>query len=222
MAQSPLRAPTARDCLAWTLLGALSLLNCATAADFRDRAPQDEFIYFLLPDRFENGDPANDRGGLRGGRLATGFDPSDKAFYHGGDLKGLVSRLDYIQGLGATAIWVAPVFRNKPVQGSPGAESAGYHGYWITDFTRVDPHFGTNQDFRALVEAAHGRGMKLYLDIVVNHTADVIAYRECPSRTCPYRSRADYPYPRRGGVRGEAVNRGFPGEGAGDQSAGHS
>src|SRR6202521_1794834 len=196
----------------------LSLAPAAPAAS-RERPPQDEVIYFLLPDRFENGDASNDRGGLSGGRLKTGFDPSDKAFYHGGDLKGLISRLDYIQGLGATAVWVAPVFRNKTVQGAAGAESAGYHGYWITDFTRVDPHFGTNQDFRALVEAAHGRGMKLYLDIVVNHTADVIAYRECPTRTCAYRSRADYPYQRRGGLRGEPINSGFLGDDAGHQTA---
>jgi glycosidase len=191
------------------------------AAAFRDRPPQDEVIYFLLPDRFENGDAANDRGGLSGGRLTTGFDPTSTGFYHGGDLKGLISRLDYIQGLGATAIWVAPVFRNKPVQGSPGAESAGYHGYWITDFTRVDPHFGTNQDFRALVEAAHGRGIKLYLDIVVNHTADVIAYRECPARSCPYRAKADYPYQRHGGLRGEPINSGFLGDDAEHQTAGN-
>src|SRR2546430_13712566 len=58
-------------------------------------------------------------------------------------------RLDYIQGLGATALWVAPIFKNKAVQGPPGNESAGYHGYWITDFTNVDPHFGTNVDFKA-------------------------------------------------------------------------
>src|SRR2546422_1080532 len=180
-------------------------------ATFRDRPPQDEIIYFLLPDRFENGDASNDRGGLSGGRLTTGFDPTATGFYHGGDLRGLISRLDYIQGLGATAVWVAPVFRNKAVQGAAGAESAGYHGYWITDFTRVDPHFGTNQDFRALVDAVHGRGMKLYLDIVVNHTADVIAYRECPTRTCPYRSRADYPYQRRGGLHGEPINGGVLG-----------
>ena len=189
------------------------------AAAFRDRPPQDEIIYFLLPDRFENGDASNDRGGLSGGRLTTGFDPSDKAFYHGGDLQGLISRLEYIQGLGATAVWVAPVFRNKPVQGAAGAESAGYHGYWITDFTRVDPHFGTNQDFHALVEAVHGRGMKLYLDIVVNHTADVIAYRECPTRSCPYRSHADYPYQRRGGLHGEPINSGFLGDDAQHQTA---
>lgn len=63
---------------------------------FRARLPQDEIIYFLLPDRFENGDPSNDRGGLRGGRLETGFDPTHKGFYHGGDLRGLIHRLDYI------------------------------------------------------------------------------------------------------------------------------
>ena len=184
----------------------------ATVSALRARLPEDEIVYFLLPDRFDNGDPSNDRGGLTGGRLQTGFDPTDKAFFNGGDLKGLIRRLGYIQGLGATAIWVGPIFKNKPVQGSPGHESAGYHGYWITDFTQVDPHFGTNADFKALVDAAHARGMKVYMDIVVNHTADVIHYRECPDDNCPYRSRADYPYQRRGGVGGAAINPGFAGD----------
>src|SRR3546814_7044818 len=116
---------------------------------------------FVLPDRFENGDPSNDRGGLTGDRLATGYDPAAKGFFHGGDLAGLTRRLDYIQGLGATAIWLAPIFKNKPVQGPKGQESAGYHGYWVTDFTRVDPHFGTNDEFKAFVDAAHARGMKI-------------------------------------------------------------
>jgi len=185
----------------------------ATAADYRARLPQDEVIYFVLPDRFENGDSSNDRGGLKGGRLVTGFDPTSKGFYHGGDLKGLMKRLDYIQGLGATAVWVGPIFKNKPVQGPPGGESAGYHGYWITDFTQVDPHLGTNADFKALVDAVHARGMKFYMDIVVNHTADVIQLAECKNQLeCPYRSIADYPYQRRGGVDGAAINAGFKGE----------
>ncbi len=202
-----------------TLFLALSLLVAgqtahaapAAQADFRARLPEDEIVYFLLPDRFENGDPANDRGGLTGDRLKTGYDPTSKGFYLGGDLKGVISRLDYIQGLGATAIWLGPIFKNKPVQGSPGQESAGYHGYWITDFTTVDPHFGTDADMRAFVQAAHGRGMKVYMDIIVNHTADVIAYRECGS-ICIYRSRADYPYQRRGGTGGTATNAGFLGD----------
>ncbi|WP_404334832.1 alpha-amylase family glycosyl hydrolase [Sphingomonas sp. MMS12-HWE2-04] len=189
---------------------ALLAATPAAAQSYRDRLPEDEVLYFLLPDRFENGDTANDRGGLRGDRLVTGFDPAAKGFYHGGDLKGLLKRLDYVQALGATAIWVGPIFKNKAVQGPKGQELAGYHGYWVTDFTRVDPHLGTNADFKALVDAAHARGIKVYMDIIVNHTADVIQYRECGN--CAYRSRADYPYARKGGVTGEAINGGFAGD----------
>lgn len=192
------------------LLGAAPL--AAAPASFRDRLPEDEIIYFVLPDRFENGDRANDRGGLAGGRLETGFDPTHKGFFLGGDLKGLTARLDYVQGLGATAIWLGPIFQNKPVQGPPGQESAGYHGYWITDFTRPDAHFGTEAEFRAFVDAAHARGMKVYMDIITNHTADVIRYRGCSFADCRYRSRADYPYSRRGGPGGPAINPGFAGD----------
>lgn len=185
----------------------------AQAQEYRGRPAAGETIYFLLPDRFENGDTANDRGGLKGDRLSTGFDPAAKGFYHGGDLKGLIERLDYVKGLGATAVWVGPVFKNKPVQGPPGQESAGFHGYWITDFTRVDPHFGSNADFKAFVDAAHARGMKVYMDIIANHTADVIQYREQGgSVPFPYRSRADYPYSRRGGLGGAAINPAFAGD----------
>ena len=191
----------------------LAMLAAAPAAaqGYRDRLPEDEVLYFLLPDRFENGDTTNDRGGLKGDRLVTGFDPTAKGFYHGGDLKGLRARLDYVEALGATAIWVGPIFKNKPVQGPKGQESAGYHGYWVTDFTTVDPHLGTDADFRALVDAAHARGIKVYMDIIANHTADVIQYRECGD--CAYRSRAEFPYGRKGGVAGAAINNGFAGDG---------
>jgi glycosidase len=185
-----------------------------SAADYRERLPEDEVVYFVLPDRFENGDRSNDQGGLIGDRLVTGFDPAHKGFYHGGDLKGLTARLAYIQGMGATAIWLGPIYKNKAVQGGPGEETAGYHGYWITDFTRVDPHFGDDDDMRAFVQAAHARGMKVYLDIITNHTADVIQYRECVGRPCPYRSRADYPYSRQGGIAGAPINPGFAGDDA--------
>jgi neopullulanase len=187
-------------------------ISARAANGYRERLPEDEIVYFVLPDRFENGDAANDRGGLAGDRLTTGFDPAHKGFYHGGDLAGLVRRLDYIQGLGATAVWLGPIYKNKPVQGGPGEESAGYHGYWITDFTTVDPHFGSERDLRAFIDAAHARGMKVYLDIITNHTADVIQFRECEGKPCPYRSRADYPYSRRGGPQGESINEGFLGD----------
>ena len=183
-----------------------------TLSELRARTPVQEIVYFVLPDRFANGDPRNDKGGVKGGRLQTGYDPASRGFYHGGDLKGLTAKLDYIQGLGATAIWLAPIFKNKPVQGGPGQESAGYHGYWVTDFTQVDPHFGTDADFRALVDAAHARGMKVYMDIIANHTADVIQYRESPASAAPYRSKADYPFSRRGGVTGAPINGGFAGD----------
>jgi glycosidase len=201
-----------RRILAWLVQCLIASASLA-APDFRARPPEDEIVYFVLPDRFENGDVNNDRAGLEGDRLTTGFDPGLKGFYHGGDLKGLIARLDYIQGLGATAIWLGPIYKNKPVQGAPGQESAGYHGYWITDFTSVDPHFGNDADMRAFVAASHARGMKVYLDIITNHTADVIQYRECPQSACAYRSKGEYPYSRKGGVTGEPINAGFAGDG---------
>ncbi|MGB6319273.1 MAG: alpha-amylase family glycosyl hydrolase [Litorimonas sp.] len=211
------------------LLGGASVLAaCQTVAPapgadaVADRMPQDEIVYFMLPDRFENGDPANDTGGFPGGPLQHGFDPTHKGFYQGGDLKGLTSRLDYIQGMGATAIWLGPIYKNKPVQGGPGQESAGYHGYWITDFTAVDPHLGTEADMTAFVRGAHARGMKVYLDIITNHTADVIAYREChdpdyagddkSADGCAYRSVGNFPFTTDGGPDGPAINDGFLGD----------
>ncbi len=173
-----------------------SAADLLAAGESRARAEQ---FYFVLPDRFANGDPRNDRGGRTGDRLKTGLDPADKGFYHGGDLKGVMDRLDYIQGLGTTAIWLAPVFKNRPVQGTGDDASAGYHGYWITDFTQVDPHFGTNDDLKKLVRLAHQRGLKVYLDIIVNHTADVITYAEGRStyvdkKTAPYRDAQGRPF----------------------------
>lgn len=200
---------------------ALTTALPASAQGFRERPPEDEVIYFVLPDRFANGSTKNDTGGIKGGPLQHGFDPTSGAFYLGGDLKGLTDRLDYIQGLGATAIWLGPIYRNKPVQSHPGGVSAGYHGYWITDFLDVDPHFGTRAELKTFVDAAHARGMKVYLDIITNHTADVIKYRECddPAFTgekvqrCGYRSKGAYPFSRRGGPGGEPINDGFRGDG---------
>ncbi|GHB04432.1 1,4-alpha-glucan branching enzyme [Streptomyces termitum] len=191
--------------LAVALCAALAPAVPATAAPRPPAPPSDrslaaeparqdltrEQFYFVLPDRFANGDASNDRGGLTGSRTATGFDPSDKGFYQGGDLKGLTQRLDYIKGLGTTAIWMAPIFKNRPVQGEGKDASAGYHGYWITDFTRVDPHFGTNDDLKKLIAAAHAKGMKVFFDVITNHTADTVDYAE---KKYGYRSKGAYPY----------------------------
>jgi glycosidase len=142
-------------------------------------------IYFVMPDRYANGLTANDTGGLSGGRARTGFDPTDTGYYHGGDLVGLASHLQRIKDLGFTALWITPVLKQRTV--SQG--SAAYHGYWGLDFTTVDPHLGTDKDFADLVADAHGLGLKVYLDVVVNHTADVIqltatSYSDLPYRDC--------------------------------------
>jgi alpha-amylase len=159
------------------------------------RAPvTDERFYFVMADRFEDGSAANDHGGLPPGKNEgqSGFDPKGKGWYHGGDLQGLRNRLDYIKRLGTTAIWLTPSFKNKAVQDNNGFPSAGYHGYWITDFTQIDPHLGSNDDLRALIRDAHRLGMKVYFDVITNHTADVIRYQEGAAPA--YISKDQYPY----------------------------
>jgi len=134
-------------------------------------------IYFVMTDRYRNGDPSNDRGGLSGGSDTTGFDPTDTGYFHGGDFKGLTGNctdtktgLARLKNLGFTAIWVTPPVGQQAVQGG----SAAYHGYWGLNFDKVDAHLGTAQDYAAFVDCAHSLGMKVYMDVVVNHTADVV------------------------------------------------
>ncbi len=156
-------------------------------------------FYFVVTDRFANGSAANDTGGYPGGPDDHGFDPTRITHYHGGDFAGLTAHLDYIKNLGVTAIWVTPPFRNQPVRDKPGiGRMAGYHGYWILDFLHIDPHLGTDAEFREFVRQAHSRGIRVYLDIVVNHTADVIRYEGAATyrdlRTSPYRDATGRPF----------------------------
>jgi glycosidase len=150
-------------------------------------------IYFVMTDRYADGDPSNDAGGLTGTRTITGYDPSSTAWWHGGDFKGLtgtctdpVHGLARIANLGFNAVWVTPAVVNQV----SGGDSGGYHGYWGLDLTRVDPHLGTNDDFASFVSCAHSLGMKVILDVVVNHTGDVVqltggsTYTSVPYRDC--------------------------------------
>lgn len=178
-----------------------TILFCTVLVSFAAHAKkintiEDEVFYFVLQDRFSNGDPTNDTAGMAGGRSVNGFDPTDSRFYHGGDLKGLTNKLNYLDKLGVTAIWISPPFKNKPVQGN----SAGYHGYWATDFTQIDPHWGTNDDLSNFIKKAHKKKIKVFFDVVLNHTADVIRYQECHNadgslkdglNSCPYNSLAN-------------------------------
>ena len=114
-----------------------------------------QVIYQVMPDRFADGDTTNNAGVNRAAPQA----------WHGGDLKGLSGKLDYVAALGATALWTTPVYQQ--VAGVNGA--AGYHGYWPADFRRTDPHFGTLTDFTALTARAHRLGLRVMLDQVINH-----------------------------------------------------
>lgn len=120
----------------------------------------DAVLYFVIVDRFADGDPRNNRQ----------VNPKAKGTFHGGDLAGLRQRLDEIAELGVTAIWITPVVDQIDgfVTGA-GFPDWGYHGYWADDFTRVDPRFGTEEELKGLVDDAHARGMKVLLDVVYNH-----------------------------------------------------
>jgi glycosidase len=136
-----------------------------------------EIVYFLLPDRFNDGNPSNNSGAVESGPPGeTGFDPTNPDFFHGGDLQGIAAKLDYLRDLGVTSIWMTPIFRNRAVQnyGEGARPKTGYHGYWVLDFSELDPHFGSKADLQNLITNAKQHGIGTILDVVVNHTADVI------------------------------------------------
>ncbi|CAN5182003.1 hypothetical protein BH11PAT4_BH11PAT4_3600 [soil metagenome] len=128
---------------------------------------QDDVIYFIVTDRFSNGDSENDQD----------VDLSNPDGYHGGDFQGIIDRIPYLQHLGITALWITPVFENSHL---PQHGHFGYHGYWPFDFDKVDPHLyspkpgvpaGSKRYLKDLVDQLHAAGIKVILDIVVNHTA---------------------------------------------------
>ena len=129
---------------------------------------RDQVIYFVMTDRFDDGDPRNNDQGQ------GEYKPGTHGYWQGGDFQGLIRRMDYIRGLGATALWVTPPVANRAF--APTLGYGGYHGYWAEHFMEVDRHLGTLQDYRRLSDALHRRGMYLVQDIVVNHTGDFFHY----------------------------------------------
>jgi alpha-amylase len=125
---------------------------------------RDENIYQIFTDRFADGDPSNNN--LESGH-GSPYAPTDSTGIHGGDFKGIQQKLDYIKSLGASAIWISPIPLNV------GGNSA-YHGYAAQDFYSLAPHWGTMADLSNMVSAAHARGIKVILDVVVNHSGDLI------------------------------------------------
>jgi glycosidase len=153
--------PAPRRAAAGAIGLAIALAAAASAGPALHPSPadwRDVVIYQVLTDRFANGDPSND---AAEGNLA----PADGARIHGGDFAGLRQRLDYVQSLGADAVWISPVVLNT---------NAEYHGYSARDLFSIAPHFGTLAELRALADDLHARGMYLILDVVVNHMGDLI------------------------------------------------
>lgn len=132
----------------------------------------DDFIYLIMPDRFANGDTSND---VVPGMRQTTLERDSMYYRHGGDLQGIIDRLDYLQDLGVTAVWLNPVLTND-------MEEASYHGYAATEFYEIDPRLGTNALYKKLGDELHKRGMKLVKDLVHNH----IGLRHWTMQDMPY------------------------------------
>lgn len=154
----------------------------------------DQVLYFLLPDRFSDGReharPLFDRSNPDANRYRDHKQwMRSGCCFQGGTLKGVQSKLDYLRALGVTTLWVGPIWKQRK-------ELQTYHGYGIQNFLDVDPRFGTRQDLRALVDAAHARGMYVLLDVIYNHTGNNFFYDKDgePSETMPYREGNPHPF----------------------------
>lgn len=139
----------------------------------------DDLIYFVFVDRYLNGKTSNDLGGGVGNDPTGGYRADHTAFFHGGDFAGLTGNcapgdngLHRIKALGFSAVWLTPIVEQTPAT----SDGAGYHGYWGAKFDNTDPHFGTKAEFKALTDCAKKLGLKVILDIVTNHTGDIIQY----------------------------------------------
>lgn len=124
-----------------------------------------ELVYQIFVDRFNNGDPSNDLLNAKGDQAYFQNGPDTWNIHdwrHGGDLQGIIDRMDYLNDLGVTSLWITPILQHD----------GSYHGYCTTDFTKIDEGVGTNELFRELVRQAHMRNIKVILDVVVNHMCD--------------------------------------------------
>ena len=139
------------------------LRDRAMAGDKRIGFTNEDVLYMLMPDRFANGNPQNDV--IKTMRDKT-CDRNAPSLRHGGDLEGIRQHLDYFKELGVTTLWFTPVLENdNPSDG----KSSSYHGYATTDYYKVDPRFGTNDEYKRLIDEAHQNGLKVVMDMIFNH-----------------------------------------------------
>lgn len=136
-----------------------------------------DVLYMLMPDRFANGNPKNDAFKTMEDRDCNRNEPSLR---HGGDIAGIRQHLDYFTELGVTALWFTPVLENN---GPNNGRHSTYHGYATTDYYKVDPRFGTNDDYKALVDDCHAKGIKVVMDMIFNHCGDYHPWsKDVPSK----------------------------------------
>jgi alpha-amylase len=181
-------------------MSAMTFFNACRPASISDVAPceapflwDNANIYFLLTDRFNNGDPTND----------VNFDRTDPTAklrgFEGGDIRGVTEKIEegYFDSLGITALWMTPWFEQIHGGTDEGTgKTYGFHGYWISDWTSMDPNFGTEEDLAKLVETAHAHGIRVVMDVIINHTGPVTAtdpvWPEEWVRTSPQCTYQDY------------------------------
>ncbi|MDE7442314.1 MAG: glycoside hydrolase family 13 protein [Muribaculaceae bacterium] len=142
-----------------------------------------DVLYMVMPDRFSDGDPSNNNSALL--RNPVGADRSNTNGRHGGDIRGLINHADYIDSLGVTALWVAPVLENDMRGGS-------YHGYATTDYYKVDPRFGTNAEYAEMIDTLHNRGIKTVMDMIFNHSGSGHPWMDNPPASDWFNYQGDY------------------------------
>lgn len=148
---------------------------------------EEQILYFLLVDRFNDGkyyplyDEEKDYENAMRTKEAKEDWMETSYIWNGGNLKGIIDKLDYLKEMGITAIWLSPVFKQA-------VYSTSYHGYGIQNFLEIDPHFGNREDLRALVDAAHDRSIYVILDVILNHTGDVFSYSITDNTEADYNS----------------------------------
>lgn len=150
-------------------LSVFIILSPLALADESKNVPWDEeIIYMVMTDRFFDGDPNNNNPE----NIEGSFDKDHLEAYHGGDIKGLIDKVPYLKDLGITTLWITPIVKNidTNMMDDKGGKQYGYHGYWASDFTKVDPHLGTEEDLKNLIDLLHENGIKLMVDVVINHS----------------------------------------------------
>lgn len=151
------------------LLIAFLLLSSRSFADENIlKSWDEEIIYMVMTDRFFDGDPTNNNPE----NIEGSFDKDHLEAYHGGDFRGIIDKVDYLKDLGITTLWITPIVKNidTNMMADKNDKQFAYHGYWASDFTKIDPHLGSEEDLKELIDVLHANGMKLMVDVVINHS----------------------------------------------------